>query len=60
MDQEHKESWHMRISNKPLTVRVKLMLLVLKVIPQKLKLLMIFLKLSLNVLYQALFRKKKQ
>ena len=28
MDQEHEESWLMRISNKPLTVRVKLVLLV--------------------------------
>ena len=28
MDQEHEESWHMRISNKPLTVKVKLVLLV--------------------------------
>ena len=28
MDQEHKESWRMRISIKPLTVRVKLVLLV--------------------------------
>ena len=28
MDQEHKESWRMRISTKPLTVRVKLVLLV--------------------------------
>ena len=28
MDQEHEESWLMRMSNKPLTVRVKLVLLV--------------------------------
>ena len=28
MDQAHKESWHMRISNKPLTAKVKLVLLV--------------------------------
>ena len=28
MDQEHEESWHMRISNKPLTAKVKLVLLV--------------------------------
>ena len=28
MDQEHEESWHMRISNRPLTARVKLVLLV--------------------------------
>ena len=27
MDQEHKESWHMRISNKPLIAQVKLVLL---------------------------------
>ena len=26
MDQEHEESWHMRISNKPLTAKVKLVL----------------------------------
>ena len=28
MDQEYEESWRMRISNKPLTVKVKLVLLV--------------------------------
>ena len=28
MDQEHEESWRMRISNRPLTARVKLVLLV--------------------------------
>ena len=28
MDQAHEESWHMRVSNKPLTVKVKLVLLV--------------------------------
>ena len=28
MDQAHQESWHMRISNKPLTAKVKLVLLV--------------------------------
>ena len=28
MDQEHEESWHMRVYNKPLTARVKLVLLV--------------------------------
>ena len=28
MDQEHEESWHMRIYNKPLTAMVKLVLLV--------------------------------
>ena len=28
MDQAHEESWHMRISNKPLTTKVKLVLLV--------------------------------
>ena len=28
MDQAHEESWHMRISNKPLTAKVKLVLLV--------------------------------
>ena len=28
MDQEHEESWRMRISNKPLTAKVKLVLLV--------------------------------
>ena len=28
MDQAHEESWHMRISNKPLTAKIKLVLLV--------------------------------
>ena len=30
MDHEHEESWRMRIYNKPLTARVKLVLLVVK------------------------------
>jgi len=30
MDQEHEDSWRMRIYNKPLTARVKLVLLVVK------------------------------
>ena len=30
MDQEHEESWLMRIYNKPLTARVKLVLLLVK------------------------------
>ena len=43
MDQEQKESWRMRITNKPLTAKVKLVLLVVN-----------FLKLHLTAFYNRL------
>ena len=43
MDQEHEESWRKRIYNKPVTVRVKLVLLVVNSV-----------KLHLTAFYQLL------